>query len=219
MRNLSTDFKNHLSGFVTTLSWLWKITRRDGMVLGFTDHDRPLDVDGVSYEAASSLTSGESDHRLGFAANNGAVQGILNSARITAADIKSGLYEQAAIDSYRVNWRAPEQIVHMASGLLGSIRQSGETFEAEWVGKSVLLERSIGRVFSKLCDAEFGDQRCGLNVADFPQGTICPRTHQACQAQFNNILNFRGFPFLLGDDALQTAPHVSELRDGGSRYK
>jgi len=143
MRNISSEFKDHLAGTVTTLCWLWKITRRDGLVLGFTNHDRVLDVDGVSYEAASSLTSAETDSRLGFAANNGAVQGVLNSERIKPADIKSGLYEQAVLDTYRVNWRAPDQIVHMASGLLGSIRQSGDTFEAEWVGKSVLLDRSF----------------------------------------------------------------------------
>jgi len=219
MRNISSEFKDHLAGTVTTLCWLWKITRRDGLVLGFTNHDRVLDVDGVTYEAASSLTSAETDSRLGFAANNGAVQGVLNSERIKPADIKSGLYEQAVLDTYRVNWRAPDQIVHMASGLLGSIRQSGDTFEAEWVGKSVLLDRSVGRVFSKLCDAEFGDERCGLDPVDFPAGTSCPRTRQACEAQFNNIINFRGFPFLLGDDALQAAPQRGELRDGGSRYQ
>ena len=116
------------------------------------------------------------------------------------------------------NWREPEQRVHMSTGRLGSIRQNGETFEAEWTGQSVLLGRSVGRVFSKLFDAELGDNRCGLNIDDFPEGTICPRTFQACRNQFNNVLNYRGFPFLLGDDALQAAPQIGARRDGSSRY-
>jgi hypothetical protein len=37
---------------VTTLATSWKITRRDGVVLGFTDHVRDLDVEGVTYKAA-----------------------------------------------------------------------------------------------------------------------------------------------------------------------
>ena len=219
MRNIPSALKEHLSSGVTTLCWLWKITRRDGVVLGFTDHDRTLVIDGVSYEICSGLNPSETDQRLGFAADNGAVQGVFKSEHITAEDIHAGLYAQAVIKSYRVNWQSPDQAVHMTTGRLGTIRQKGESFEAEWVGQSVLLDRSVGRVFSKLCDAEFGDIRCGLNAEDFPQGTHCPRTFKACQSQFNNSLNFRGFPFLLGDDALQAAPQIGERRDGSSRYK
>ena len=218
MRNLSPEFKEHLSGSATTLCWLWKLTRRDGLVLGFTDHDRPLTLEGVTYESRSSLIPSETDHRLGFAADNSAVQGVLDSERITAKDIIDGLYEQAILETYRVNWREPEQRVHMSTGRLGGIRQNGETFEAEWTGQSVLLDRSVGRVFSKLCDAELGDSRCGLNIDDFPEGTMCPSTFQACRNQFNNVLNYRGFPFLLGDDALQASPQIGERRDGSSRY-
>lgn len=174
---------------------------------------------GLTYEMCWSLNPSETDQRLGFAPDNGAVQGVFESERITAADIKSGLYENAAIESYRANWRSPDQAVHMASGRLGTIRQTGKTFEAEWTGQSVLLDRSVGRVFSKLCDAEFGDARCGLNASDFPDGTFCPRSYEACHNQFNNGVNFRGFPFLLGDDALQAAPQIGERRDGSSRYK
>jgi hypothetical protein len=34
----------------------WKISRRDGVVLGFTDHVRDLEVGGVTYKAASGYT-------------------------------------------------------------------------------------------------------------------------------------------------------------------
>lgn len=218
MRNIPEDFKDHLSGTATTLCWLWKLTRSDGTVLGFTDHDSPLVIDGESYESASGLIPSETDHRLGFAADNSAVQGVLKSERITAGDIAAGRYENAIIQTYRANWQNPGQRVHMSTGRLGTIRQNGDNFEAEWTGQSVLLERSTGRVFSKLCDAELGDARCGLNISDYPEGTICPRTVTACQNQFNNILNYRGFPFLLGDDAMQASPQIGELRDGSSRY-
>ena len=219
MRNLSPNLQNHLKQSATTLCWLWRITRTDGTVLGFTDHDRNLEVDGINYEASSGLSQSDVDKRLGFSIDNGAVQGALQSDQISAEGINSGLYENAKIDCFRVNWKDTSQIVKMSTGRLGSIRQKGEVFEAEWTGESILLDRSVGRVFSKLCDAEFGDARCGLSAEDFPEGTTCPRTLSACKNQFNNVLNYSGFPYLLGDDALQAAPQVGERRDGSSRYQ
>jgi hypothetical protein len=218
MRDLSSGLQNHLAHSATTLCWLWRLTRRDGVVLGFTDHDENIHWDGLNYEASSGLTPSEVDRRLGFSIDNGAVQGALQSGKITDADIAAGLYDEAVMDCFRVNWKDPSQHVHMSTGRLGAIRQKGETFEAEWVGESVLLDRSVGRVFSKICDAEFGDSRCGLNAADFAEGTSCPRSLSACRDQFNNVVNYRGFPYLLGDDALQAAPQLGERRDGGSRY-
>ena len=219
MRDISSEFRNHLSQSATTLCWLWRITRSDETVLGFTDHDRNLEIDGINYEASSGLTPSEVDKRLGFSIDNGAVQGALTSTQISAEDIASGFYENAVIESYRVNWQDTSQIVKMSRGRLGSIRRKGEAFEAEWTGESILLDRSVGRVFSKACDTEFGDARCGLNADDFPAGTICPRTLTACRDQFDNVLNYRGFPYLLGDDTLQAAPQLGERRDGSSRYQ
>ena len=219
MRDISSEFRNHLSRSATTLCWLWRITRSDETVLGFTDHDRSLEIDGINYEASSGLTPSEVDKRLGFSIDNGAVQGALTSTQISAEDIASGFYENAVIESYRVNWNDTSQIVKMSRGRLGSIRQKGEAFEAEWTGDSVLLDRSVGRVFSKACDAEFGDSRCTLNADDFPEGTFCPRTYSACRDQFGNAINYRGFPYLLGDDALQAAPQLGDRRDGSSRYQ
>ena len=76
MRNLSSDLQNHLSQPATTLCWLWRITRSDDTVLGFTNHDRNLEIDGINYEASSGLTPSEVDRRLGFSIDNGAVQGL-----------------------------------------------------------------------------------------------------------------------------------------------
>jgi len=82
------------------------------------------------------------------------------------------------------------------------------------LGQATLLDRSTGRVFSRRCDAEYGDERCGLVAQD---GESCERTLEACKG-FGNTLNFRGFPYLLGDDVLQKGVHLTPRRTGGSRY-
>jgi hypothetical protein len=52
-KTVSSALAQHLAGEVTTLATCWQITRRDGVVLGFADHVRDLEVDGVTYNAAS----------------------------------------------------------------------------------------------------------------------------------------------------------------------
>lgn len=218
MRNLNPALQTHLEGNVTSLCTAWKLELSDGRIFGFSEHDRDLIIDGVNYQAQSSLTEFASESRLGFAADNGAVQGILEVATITKPDIENGVLKGAKLSRLRVNWQAPESYVVLSVGELGQVTTQGDYFEVEWLGLASKLDRSTGRVFSKKCDAELGDKRCGLALDDFPEGTMCSKTFSACQDQFGNAINFRGFPFLLGDDALYAAPQDGEMKDGGSRY-
>lgn len=201
-----------------TLCRVWVLTLQDETRLGFSDHDRPLSFGGVVCKPASGFTPETANAALGFDVDNGTVRGVLDGIDIEPEDIRAGRYDSARLDHYRVDWTAPDQFVHMSTGLIGEIKQQGHAFEAEWLGEASVLERSTGRVFSRMCDAGFGDARCGVDVASFPEGTICPRTFSACRDQFSNSINFRGFPYLLGDDALVVAPLEGETRDGGSRF-
>ena len=46
----------------------------------------------------------------------------------------------------------------------------------------------------------------------------CDHTMAACQNQFNNLVNFRGFPYMPGNDAITSYPTSGQVMDGGSRY-
>ena len=59
MRSLDTNLAAHLAGATTTLAHCWRLTRRDGAVEGFTDHDRDLVFDGTAFLAASGLEGSE----------------------------------------------------------------------------------------------------------------------------------------------------------------
>lgn len=218
MRNLTSDIKSQLSASVTTLCTAWKLELSDGRVFGFSGHDRDLMIEGVTYSAQSSLNESESESRLGYASDNGALQGVLETARITEEDIANGVLKGAKLSRLIVNWQDAESFVVLSVGELGQVTTQGDYFDVEWLGLTSKLDRSTGRVFSKKCDAEFGDSRCGLFVDNFPAGTICPKSFAACRDQFNNAPNFRGFPYLLGDDALYAASQEGEIKDGGSRY-
>ena len=218
MRDFSTSFETHINREATTLCWAWKLTRTDGVMLGFTDHDVDLTIENILYQAASGFSPSDIDSRLGFALDNSSVQGLLSSDIITDADIRAGKYDSAAVAISRVNWTMPEENGLVWRGKLGDITFQDGHFEAELVGQSAVLERAIGRVFSRGCDASFGDEYCGLNANEFPHGTICPRTYAACESQFNNTINFRGFPYMIGEDAAYGVPRDDDKKDGSSRY-
>jgi len=218
MRNFSPSFNAHLGQDTTTLCWAWKLTRRDGVVLGFTDHDCGLIMHGTAYQAASGFSPRDVESRLGFALDNSAVQGLLSSDVITNEDLRAGLYDGAQVSLYRVNWQDTAVNAMVWGGYIGDITINDGHFEAELVGPANRLERSIGRVFSRTCDASFGDERCGLSANNFPENTVCPRTFEACQNQFDNVANFRGFPYLIGEDATYAAPREGDVKDGRSRY-
>ncbi|MBW6496728.1 MAG: DUF2163 domain-containing protein [Burkholderiaceae bacterium] len=46
MKTLSPELQAHLDEGTTTLALCWRISRNDGVALGFTDHDRALVFDG-----------------------------------------------------------------------------------------------------------------------------------------------------------------------------
>ena len=59
MKTLSPALQSHLDEGTTTLSWCWRISRADGVTLGFTDHDRVLTFDGTAYEPESGFAASE----------------------------------------------------------------------------------------------------------------------------------------------------------------
>lgn len=215
-RNAALDVL--IASGVKTLCWCWVITRRDQTVLGFTDHDKPLDLGGTLCRASSGMNGAELDQKTGFAVDHSDISGALNHDDIRAEDIGAGLYSGASLSLHRVNWAEPSQHALVWSGVFGRIETRGESFTAELLGLSSALETVSGRVFSRMCDARLFDGRCGLAASDFPDGVQCPRTFETCRDQFNNAVNFRGFPYLIGDDALQAGPEGELIRDGGSRY-
>ena len=165
MKTLSPEFASHLASGATTLCWCWRIVRRDGIVMGFTDHDKALTFDGTSYEAASGFAASDIKDSLGLSVDNLEVTGALSSAALSDADLAAGRYDDARIEIYRVNWSDPSQRVLMRSGSIGEVRRSGAGFTAELRGLAHYLQQPKGRLLQLTCDADLGDARCKVDVS------------------------------------------------------
>ena len=165
MKLLPTGMQAHLDDGTTTLAWCWRIERGDGAVFGFTDHDRPLLIAGTSYESDTGFVASEIRASADFSVDGQDAEGALRSDRITETDILDGRWDNAAIEVWRVNWEDVAQRVLMRRSNLGQIRRGKQVFVAEVRSLTHFLNQPVGRTYQYYCDAELGDERCGVNLA------------------------------------------------------
>lgn len=148
----------------TTRARAWRLDRADGLVLGFTDHDRDLTIDGVTYRADSGLTARALSQSTGLAVDNTEAAGALNAAGLTETDIMAGRWDGAALTIHEVDWTDPTARRTLFRGTLGEITRQGAAFKAELRGQTEALQRSGGRVFGALCPAVLGDGACRFDT-------------------------------------------------------
>lgn len=168
MKPLTAALSSHLAGEVTTLTTCWSITRKDAVVLRFTELDRDLVVDGNTYQASDSMSPTAVTSQAGLAVDNLEFEGMLTAAAITPSDILSGHYDHAEITIFLVNYADPTMgTLHLKTGWLGEVTLQGGQFTAELRGLSSCLQQTIGEVYTKTCRAKLGDARCGVNLASY----------------------------------------------------
>lgn len=164
MRDIDPELQTRLDGGATTLCRCWRVTRKDGNVLGFTDHDADVTFQGQVFEAASGFDATGIEAGIGLSVDNSDVVGALSSAGISDADIAAGRFDEAAVDLWVVDWQAPHLGFQIFKGNLGEIRRGPVGFEAELRSLSEKMNKAVGRNYLPTCDAELGDARCGFDA-------------------------------------------------------
>jgi uncharacterized phage protein (TIGR02218 family) len=155
----------HLATGTTTIARAWALTRADGVVLGFTDHDRDLVFEGVTFGAEAGLTARALEQVTGLAVDNSEAVGALRDAGLSEADIMAGRYDGAALTIWQVNWQDVSQRQVLFRGTLGEITRTGDAFRAELRGLSDALGQQGGRVYHAACSAVLGDGACRFDTA------------------------------------------------------
>ncbi|MEC9343502.1 MAG: DUF2163 domain-containing protein [Pseudomonadota bacterium] len=164
MKTLVPGLAAHLVGEVTTLCRCWRLIRRDGVVLGFTDHDRDIAFGGTGFEAADGLASGRMTHSAGLNVDSQDVAGALSSDRITVDDLRAERYDGATVEVWIVNWLAPDERVLDRVLTIGGIVEADGAFRAELRALAADMDETRGRRVTRRCDADLGDARCGVDL-------------------------------------------------------
>ncbi len=221
MKQISNALAAHIAGEVTTLATCWKLSRRDGVVLGFTDTDADVTVDSVIYKAASGFTPSAVQNTSSLSVDNLDVEGMLSAGNITETDIMAGLYDFAEIEIFQVNYKDISQgKIKLRRGWLGEVSLVGQQFVAEVRGLTQLLSQTIGELYSPSCRASFTDSRCKINAASYTaSGTITSVTSNQefidrSRAEASGVYNFGVITFTSGANN-GLGMEVKEFLSGG----
>lgn len=157
----------HLATGATTTCRAWQVTRKDGKIFGFTDHDRELAFEGTQFKADSGLTASSLQQSTGMAVDNTEVVGALSNNAISEIDIKAGRFDGARVVIWLVNWQNVEEKIVRFRGTFGEIQWSDGQFRVELRGLTEGLNQTRGRVYQATCPAILGDSECRI-VLDQP---------------------------------------------------
>lgn len=161
-----------LTAPIVPLAWLWRIERSDGMVLGFTSHDRDLVRDGVTYVATPGIQPSALSLNASLDADTMDIAGALTADAITEADLDAGRWDGAAVTLDVTNWEAPDEPpIGVARGTLGAVERKRGAFAAELRTLDAVLEAPVAPETSPGCRARLGDSACRVDLA--------PRTKMA----------------------------------------
>jgi len=166
MKSLAPALLAHYQLPVTTIATCWKCTLKDLSILGFTNYVRDLVVDGRTYLASSGYKPSAVQTSSQLNVDNMEVEGVLDNTVIREIDLITGVWDYAQIEIFEVNYMNPlDGINVLRTGTLGQIGIRRNTFVAELRGLLQGLQQPVGRSFGINCDADFGDSRCGINLA------------------------------------------------------
>jgi len=192
-------FADKLDAGLTTIALCWRVARTDGVVLGFTTHDRPLDIAGLRYAAAPGMTPSAISTGDGLEVDTMEFAGVLTADAITEADLAAGRYDGAALTVFMVDWADPGAgTLRLARGTIGAIEQrigpGGGSFIATVRGPTAAFEATAIETCSPDCRAELGDRRCRVDLAPLTTSarTVAGATRDRIVVAVPGIARFAG---------------------------
>jgi hypothetical protein len=150
--------QTELNGEVTRLAACWQITRTDGQVFAYADHDLDLTFGGVTYKAAPGFTRSAIRQSSNMTVDNAQVLGVIDDDSITEADLIAGKFDQAAIQIYIAKWddlTVPP--IEWFAGNIGDIPKGAINFTATLAGLGDALQDMIGKVYQPTCRHDLGN--------------------------------------------------------------
>jgi hypothetical protein len=180
VKTATANMQTHLAQQVTSLATLWRVTRVDGNVFGFTDHDRDITYDSTTFEAATGYARSAVAHRSDMSVSELELEGLLdevrdildanllNSDNITDVDLRNGKFDGSVVEIFVVNWADLTQgSVKILKGNIGKVVLRDGIYTAELRGLLHRYQRTIGELTSPGCRADLFDTRCTLDPDDW----------------------------------------------------
>jgi uncharacterized phage protein (TIGR02218 family) len=161
----SPAMKQAVGREATTLCHCWLIERRDGITLGFTDHDQELLIGATPCRPLSGLNGSEVEWSLGLSINSEEIEGAISASEISDDDLASGAFDRALVRLHLADWTMPQHAVLLRTSRIGRVLRLDGVWRAEIESAVAELDVVQGRLFTRGCDALLGDARCKVPLA------------------------------------------------------
>lgn len=149
----------------TTLAYFLKIERRDGLVVGLTEADHEVTIDGVVYTPGFDLS--EIAFSAGLAVDNFEISITPDSGSVfDLAEFLAGRWDNSKFVIFECNHKAPADGVNvLRRGTTGQTGESRTGYSMEFRSLKQALQQTLGEVTTKTCRARLGDERCKVDLA------------------------------------------------------
>ena len=147
---------------------LWKLTKKDASVLRFTDFQKQIEFEGNTYNPIAVADQSAVVAAEGLSERNRSFAGYLSSSALTEDDLRSGLYNDATVQHYQVDWKYPWQGSLLSNTFfITEIKWTGQTWEADLNGLTTKLRQFKGMTISRNCRFVLGDTNCGIDLSAY----------------------------------------------------
>ena len=170
-----------------TIATTFRVQRPDRFVLRWTDHDRPLTVDGETYLPLGMGNVSAERREAGLREGNQEASGPIDGETLTIPDLIAGKYEGSTVVQSAVDWRRPWIWHRRSTKTIRSMNWDGSSWVATLEGIGAKLQQSVGTRFganhSTACPHVLGDPRTckadrtiGAQLGPTASGTVTSAT-------------------------------------------
>lgn len=168
-RSTQQALLDHFKSNVTTLAMCIKITRKDGEVYAYTNHDTEIEFNGIVYKPGLAGRDSAFSHSADASVSNMEIQAYLESDEITRGELYVGLFDGATVEVFVINYTDPTQgELKVMKGEFGEVQLKDEQAQVEFRSLAQYLQQNLGRTYTNKCDVEkLGDSRCGVDLSTY----------------------------------------------------
>lgn len=166
MKTCSEALASHLKQDTTTITTCWRITRADGKVFCFTEHDKSFEYQGEWFTSVGGFNKSSIPSNATFGIDSMEVNGFLSTDTIEDEEMRNGAFDYAEVEIFLVNYMDLSMgDMALRYGHFGEVKTvpSG-AFLVELRGLIQLLSVKIGETYTPECRAHVGDRRCKVQL-------------------------------------------------------
>ena len=167
MKTVTPELKQRLGLNLTNVCRLLTITRADGEVFHFTDHDDDIPFDGDIYFASSSFEASGISTQINNMTGELDINIILSDNAISYGAVTNGLFDSVPVVIDLIDYTSPQDgVISVFEGLIVSADTTNKHYVRFRLGGSFgKVARPISERYSPTCRAVFGDKRCKIDLA------------------------------------------------------